>query len=175
MRNVSLKNIMLGVMLGLLVLGGGAAYAGRTDLWSAGTDAVGDYWVVRSNGQMAPGGAGYSAVAMSTNTSLNVTGTAPNYVYLGAMTGNHTFVLPTVATAGARAHIRLIAAANTIGTTGNLTLSVGNDGVSVGNINGIDTLTVTNTSGATGAVSFIDCYASPNVTSNDWFVGVVRR
>lgn len=161
--------------LACLVYMSAAVYAGRGDLWSVGLASVGDYWAVRSNGQMTPGAAGALSVATSANTSLNTTETAPNIVYLGGLTGNHTFVLPPVKVAGARAHIRLVACANTIGTTGNLTLSVGNDSSTVGNINTIDTLTVTNTSGAQGAVAFIDCYASPNVTSNDWFVGVVRR
>lgn len=149
-----------------------AVYAGRGDLWSVGDNNT-DYVVVKSNGQLVAGAGASSSVAMSANTTLNTT--APQIIYLGAMTGNHTFVLPPVNVSGARAHIRLIAAVNTIGTTGNLTLSVGNDSATVGNINGINTLTVTNTSGATGAVSFIDCYADPVVSTNDWYVGVVRR
>lgn len=173
MRKIAVKFTKVLAVLACLAYMATAVYAGRGDLWSAGLASVGDYWRVRSNGQMVPGDAGSLSVATSANTTLS--STAPSVVYLGALTGNHTFVLPPVNVSGARAHIRLVAAVNTIGTTGNLTLSVGNDSLSVGNINGIDALTVTNTSGATGAVSWIDCIASPNVTSNDWFVSVARR
>ena len=159
--------------LACLVYMASAVYAGRADLWSVGTDDSGDFWRINSKGQLAPGQGGTLSVAMSANTTLNTT--APSSVYLGAMTGNHTFALPPLTTAGAGARIRLIAAVNTIGTTGNLTLSVTSDGVGAGNINGIDTLTVTNTSGATGAVTAIDCIGSANVSSNDWFVTVNRR
>lgn len=130
-------------------------------------DANGAIWSMLENGQMLPM---RSTTINSTNTT--VTGSSSTELfYLVNMSGNHTFTLPTVTSVGARAHYRIIAAGNNIGTTGNLAISA----ASSGNVNTIDTLTVTNTSGATGAVQTIDCYADQTAGTNDWFVTVGRR
>lgn len=162
MRNI----LKVAACLACLVYMSVAVVAGRGDLWSVGT-ADTPFWAVRSNGQFVPDT--YETIN-STNTTVNGS-TSPTTFYLVNMSGNHTFTLPTVATAGARARYRIIAAGNNIGTTGNLTISA----ASSGNVNTIDSLTVTNTSGATGAVQVIDCYADKTVGPNDWFVTVTRR
>lgn len=71
----------------------------------------------------------------STLTSVNV-----GMVYLANMSGNHTLTIPTAASAGAGAHIRIIDTGGKISSTGNLTVSV----TSSGNINGADTFSVNN-------------------------------
>lgn len=130
-------------------------------------DANGAIWGMLENGQLLPM---RSTTINSTNTTVTGSSSTELY-YLTNMSGNHTFTLPTVTSVGARAHYRIIAAGNNIGTTGNLAISA----ASSGNVNTIDTLTVTNTSGASGAVQVIDCYADQTAGTNDWFVTVGRR
>ena len=129
-------------------------------------DADGAWWGITPNAQFVPM---RSTSINSTNTTL--TSSSTPRLYLVNMSGNHTLTLPTVAAAGARARYQVICAGNNIGTTGNLTINV----TSSGNINGIDALTVSNTSGATGAVQTIDAYADSTTGTNDWFVTVGRR
>ncbi|MFI0608649.1 MAG: hypothetical protein ACH37Z_12275 [Anaerolineae bacterium] len=145
------------------------AQAALGDLWEAKNDDM-TFWHVAANGQFTP--VQSTAVAASANTTLS---TAPVLVYIGAYTGNHTFALPPLTTAGAHAHIRLIMASNATGTTGNLTVSGSSDGVTTGNVNTKASITITNTSGDTGAVAWVDCYGDRTVSTNDWFVGVTRR
>lgn len=113
-----------------------------------------------------------SYINTATGATINCTNstlTAANvgHVYIANISGNHTLTLPTAALAGAGAQILIVEACNKIGGTGNLTLNV----TSSGNINGVDTFSVTNTSGATGNVSFVRCISNGSA----WFCNTERR
>lgn len=163
----ALALVIPSLMLGLLAWSPQAMAEVFRDIPVYWGDADGAEWGILENAQFVP----MRSTAINAS-NVTVTGSsAPTLYYLVNMSGNHTFTLPTVATAGARAHYRIIAAGNNIGTTGNLAISA----ASSGNVNTIDTLTVTNTSGATGAVQVIDCFADSTTGTNDWFVTVGRR
>lgn len=103
-------------------------------------------------------------VINSTNTTLSGN---TSYVALVNMSGNHTLTLPTAAAAGTGAVIIVTDELTSIGTTGNLLVNV----TSGGNVNNINEYTVTNTSGATGNVSQIQCISN----GSKWSLAVLRR
>lgn len=167
MKNLVALGVVFASLLGIILT---ISPAARAEVFKSlpyyWGDADGAWWGITSNAQFVPM---RSTSINSTNTTL--TSSSTPRLYLVNMSGNHTLTLPTVAAAGARARYQVICAGNNIGTTGNLTINV----TSSGNINGIDALTVSNTSGATGAVQTIDAYADSTTGTNDWFVTVGRR
>lgn len=107
-----------------------------------------------------------TAVAMA---SANITLTSANstVTILSTMSGNHTWTLPDVATVAGRTFWLMNLSGTALGSTGNVTVAA-----TAGNINRINTYTVTNTAGATGNVSAVWAYADATL---GYVIGVIRR
>lgn len=99
-------------------------------------------------------------------TNDTYTATNVDFNTISNISGNHTVTLPTAASCAGR-KFEWWDDCNKIGATGNFTVNV----TSAGNVNGVDAITITNTSGASGNVTaFI---ARSNGTN--WTCATIRR